>query len=178
MPLTASFRMAVVAGSLALATLPAFAQTPPEAMTTVFLVRHAEKEATGEDPGLSEAGRKRAVALADLLADARITAVFSSEFNRTKQTATPIAERLGLKVTVVPAKDLDALVARAREVGPGGRALIVGHSNTVPAAASRLTGVKVAEMSETDFDRLYIATFRGTGPGDVTLLHYGPGPSH
>ena len=151
----------------------AIALTPPEPSTTVFLVRHAEKEAEGADPSLNEAGRNRAKTLADVLADAGITAIYSSEFHRTQQTAAPLAERLGLKVTVIPGKNTDALVARVRELRPGARALIVGHSNTIPAVASRLTGAKAAEMSDSDFDRLYVATLRGTASGDLVVLHYG-----
>jgi broad specificity phosphatase PhoE len=163
----------LVAAAIVLSVRGATAQAAPEGATTVFLVRHAEKGTDGADPALTEAGVKRAQALADVLADAGITAIFSSEFNRTKQTAAPLAERLGLTVTVVPAKDLDGLIAKARELRPGGRALIVGHSNTVPAAAARLSGVKAAEMGETDYDRLYVATFRGSGPGELVVLHYG-----
>jgi broad specificity phosphatase PhoE len=159
--------------ALVLATTSTFAQPAPEPSTTVFLVRHAEKESEGADPSLNEAGRKRAKALADMLADAGITAIFSSEFHRTQDTAAPLAERLGIKVTIVPAKDIDALVARVRELKPGARALVVGHSNTIPAAASRLTGAKAAEMPDTEYDRFYIATLRGAGQGDLLVLHYG-----
>jgi broad specificity phosphatase PhoE len=155
-------RAALLAAAIALTALPAFTQTASAPTTTVFLVRHAEKEAEGADPSLNEAGRKRANALADMLADAAITAIFSSEFQRTRQTAAPLAERLGIKVTVIPGKDIDALVARVRELRPGARALIVGHSNTIPTAASRLTGAKAPEMPESAFDRLYVATLRGT----------------
>ena len=102
-----------------------------------------------------------------MLADAGITAIFSSEFHRTQHTAAPPSRSgSGLKVTVVPAKDIDALVARVRELKPGARALVVGHSNTIPAVASRLTGAKAAEMPDSEFDRLYIATLRGTAPGE------------
>ena len=166
-------KMALLAAGLVLATISTFAQPAPEPSTTVFLVRHAEKAAEGADPSLNETGRKRAKALADMLADAGVTAIFSSEFHRTQDTAAPLAERLGIKVTIVPAKDIDALVARVRELKPGARALVVGHSNTVPAAASRLTGAKAADMPETEFDRLYVATVRGTGQGDLLVLHYG-----
>jgi broad specificity phosphatase PhoE len=167
-------RIALAAFAIALTTLPISAQQPaPEGSTTVFLVRHAEKEAEGADPSLTEAGRKRAKALADMLVDAGITAIFSSEFHRTQQTAAPLAERLGIEVTVIPAKDDDALVARVRELKPGARSLIVGHSNTIPGLVSRLVGVKAAEMSDADYDRLYVTTLRGTGPGDLLLLHFG-----
>src|SRR4029077_5151171 len=122
-----TFRIALVAAGIAMTTLSTFAQTAPEPSTIVFLVRHAEKAAEGADPSLNDAGRKRAGALADMLADAGITAIFSSEFHRTQETAAPLAERLGIKVTVIPGKDIDALVARVRELKPGTRALVVGH---------------------------------------------------
>jgi broad specificity phosphatase PhoE len=163
---------AAIAASLVAAAFPAIAKPP----LTVFLVRHAEKEAAGSDPSLTEAGRARAESLAALLADAGITAIFSSEFKRTQETAAPLAKRLGLTVTVVPAKDADALVARVRALPPHGRALIVGHGNTVPELAKRLTGAKVAELAEADYDRLFVGTIFKDGDGEVLLLHYGAGP--
>ena len=171
--MTAATRVALAACALALTAVATFAQTAPEPATTVFLVRHAEKQSEGADPSLNDAGSKRAKALADMLADAGITAIYTTEFHRTQETAAPLAERLGIKVTVIPGKDIDGLIARVRELKPGGRALIVGHSNTVPAAASRLTGAKAADMADSEFDRLYVATFGGTGPGELVVLHYG-----
>ena len=162
-----------LAASILLTTFSALAQGPAEQPVTVFLVRHAEKEATGADPSLTEAGRKRADTWAAMLADAGITAIFSSEYKRTQETAAAVGKRLGVTVTTVPAKDLDALVSKIRELAPGSRALVVGHSNTVPAAAAKLTGAKAAEMAETDFDRLYVATVKG-GSGDVVVLHAAP----
>jgi broad specificity phosphatase PhoE len=162
-------RTALVLAAIALTVFAASA----ESAVTVFLVRHAEKEPTGNDPSLTEAGRKRAELLATLLGDAGITAIFSSEFKRTQETAAPLAKRLGVSVTVIPAKDVDALVAKVHALAPGGRALIVGHGNTVPQVATRLTGVKVAELTEADYDRLYVATSRKNGKGDVVILHYG-----
>lgn len=148
----------------------AAAAKPP---ITVFLVRHAEKESTGSDPSLTEAGRERAATLADVLADAGVTAIFSSEFKRTQETAAAVAARLGLTVTTVPAKDVDGLLGRVRALGPGGRALIVGHANTVPELIERMTGVKVAEMADSDYDRLFVTSVRGKGAGEVVVLRYG-----
>lgn len=139
---------------------------------TVFLVRHAEKAASGDDPGLSEAGAKRAESLAVALGDAGITAIFSSEYKRTQDTAAPLAKRLGLPVTSVPGKDIDGLVAKLRALAPGARALVVGHSNTVPAVAAKLTGAKVAELTEADFDRLIVAVCGKDGQGEVLTLRY------
>jgi len=160
---------ALVAGVVASTAFSASA----ESALTVFLVRHAEKEASGADPSLTNAGRERAESLTALLADAGITAIFSSEFKRTQETAAPLAKRLGLSVTVVPGKDLDALLSKVHALAPDGRALIVGHNNTVPELARRLTGAKVAELTDADYDRLYVATMGKDGQGEVVLLHYG-----
>lgn len=161
-------RTASIAFAILLTAFGAAAASP----VTVFLVRHAEKEAAADDPGLTEAGRKRAEALAAALADAGITAIFSSEFRRTQDTAAPLAKRLGLKVTTVPGKDVDGLLAKLRALPAGSRALVVGHSNTVPAVAGRLTGTKVAELTDADYDRLFVAVVDKDGHGDVVTLHY------
>jgi broad specificity phosphatase PhoE len=168
-PLRRWLQVALVAGVVASTAFTASAASSP----TVFIVRHAEKEATGADPPLNAAGRDRAEALAALLADAGISAIFTSEFKRTQETAAPLAKRLGLTVTVVPGKDLDALVSKVRALPPDGRALIVGHSNTVTELAQRLTGVKAAELTDADYDRLYVGMIRNEGQGEVLLLHYG-----
>jgi broad specificity phosphatase PhoE len=157
--------VAIVVGSMA---LPAGAESP----LTVFLVRHAEKATNVADPPLTDAGRERAESLADLLADAGISTIFTSQYKRTQETAAPLAERLGLTVTVVPAKDLKALLSKVRALPAGARALIVGHSDTVPALAHRLTGARVAELTDADYDRLYVATCDKGGRGEVAMLRY------
>ena len=56
-----------------------------QAAPIVFVVRHAEKAVTGgENPDLSVAGQKRAEALARILKDSQITAIFVTEFKRTQ----------------------------------------------------------------------------------------------
>ncbi len=163
------FRAVLVVVAVALTACAARA----ESQLTVFLVRHAEKEATGSDPSLSPAGHQRAESLAAMLADTGITAIFSSEFKRTQETAAPLAKRLGLSVTVVPGKDIDALLSKVRALAPDGRALIVGHSNTTPELARRLTGAKVADLTDADYDRLYVATIPENGQGEIVVLRYG-----
>src|ERR1041384_7974780 len=67
---------------------------------TVFLIRHAEREdEPRQDPPLTKDGVARSQALARLLGSAGIKAIFTSQFTRTKQTAEPLATKLGLTVT-------------------------------------------------------------------------------
>jgi broad specificity phosphatase PhoE len=63
--------------------------------TTVILVRHAEKAAEpAEDPPLSAAGETRAQALLDLVREAGISAVITTPFARTRDTARPVLDAL------------------------------------------------------------------------------------
>lgn len=124
---------------------------------TVVLVRHAEKADDGSnDPQLSEAGTRRATALArnGMLRDAR--AVYASDTRRAQATAQPTADAHGLLVTTYDARDsAEAFAARLRTLHvSGGTVLVVGHSNTVPALAAALCTCTVAPMDETTFDRI------------------------
>ena len=88
------------------------------AQGTIYLVRHAERADSGTmagttmatDPDLSEAGRARAASLAVMLKDAGIKAIYTTEYKRTRQTAEPLAKAIGVTATVVPARDMKALV--------------------------------------------------------------------
>ena len=75
--------------------------------TIVHLLRHAEHGLLGrvlagrmEGVGLSAAGRAQADALAAGLSSRPIAAVWSSPLQRARETAAPLAARLGLAVTV------------------------------------------------------------------------------
>jgi len=75
-------------------------------MPTILMIRHGENEyvkkgrLAGRLPGvhLNDKGRQQAVDLAKALAKAPIKAVYSSPLDRTMETATPIAQALGLEV--------------------------------------------------------------------------------
>ena len=113
--------------------------------SVVVLVRHREKATSaGDDPSLSDAGHARAAALADALGDAHVTHVITTQFRRTQETAAPLAERLGLRPTVIPIdlSDIRRYVAAVSDSvrRSGGVTLIVGHQNTVPAVIRALGG--------------------------------------
>jgi len=133
--------------------LSAFLSTAT-AQSTIFIVRHAEKADATKDPDLSEAGRARAEALAKTLRDARITAIYATEFKRTQQTAAPLAKALGLTVTTLPAKDNAALIAKLR--ASTGNALIVGHGDTIPDLIKALGISDPINIAENDYDNLFV----------------------
>lgn len=101
--------------------------------TTVYVVRHAEKDTTPglADPPLTDLGKSRAVALRDQLQDKKIAAIFSTATARTRTTAEPLATELQLPIQTYDARQLPALAARLRREYAGRVVLVVGHSNTM-----------------------------------------------
>ena len=104
----------------------------------VVVTRHAEKAVTNRDAQLSDAGRSRAAYLAKLLQDADVEYVHSTDFKRTKATATPTAETISAKVNLYAPSALPDLVAEIRRTR--GRHLVVGHTNTVLKTVELLGG--------------------------------------
>ena len=167
MPTSFSLRRLV----LPLLALCCFAQIAA-AQSTIFLVRHAEKAEAGaadpQDPDLSEAGRARADSLATTLKDARLTAIYATEFKRTQQTAAPSAQAAGLTTKFVPGKKTAALLAKLRSAR--GNVLVVGHSNTLPEIIQGLSVSAPVVIGETDYDNLFLV-IRSTPPRFIRL-HY------
>lgn len=77
--------------------------------TLILLVRHGQTPTTGKVlPGraaglhLSEQGRDQAARVAQRLAALPVTSVYSSPLERTRETASPTAERFGLPIIEEP----------------------------------------------------------------------------
>jgi broad specificity phosphatase PhoE len=144
-----------------------FVLSTEAAAQSVFLVRHAERADTADgapatmaaDPDLSPAGRARAESLARMLKDAGITAIFTTEYKRTRQTAAPLAKLLRIEPTVVASKDAAGL---ARQVSSAaGHVLVVGHSNTLPDLIKALGVQTPVTIPDTDYDNFFIVTREG-----------------
>ena len=119
----------------------------------IYLVRHAEKQ-SGDDPALTEAGQARAERLAEILSDKGLTHIHSTPYQRTLQTAAPIATQTGIEVQLYDASDLAAFADELRAM-PGTH-LVVGHSNTTPPLAAALGGDPGSAIDEkSEYDRLY-----------------------
>lgn len=139
--------------------------------TTIYLVRHAEKAGATGDVELSETGHKRAACLATTLADARLQAIYTTEYKRTRATAVPTAARTGVTATVIGGADMDKLVA-ALQKAEGHNVLVVGHSNTVPKIIEKL-GVGTVTIKDEEYDRLFVVTLIN-GQASLASLRYCP----
>ncbi|HLM54179.1 MAG TPA: phosphoglycerate mutase family protein [Pseudoxanthomonas sp.] len=177
----------IAAGRLALAcvllasvgacgTRAAVAQAPTIVApgTAFIVVRHAEKASDGsKDPGLSAAGTARAASLERLLSSEPVVAIYSTDYQRTRQTALPTAQARGLPVSLYDARlPAPELAARLRADHASGTVLVIGHSNTVPEIVRALSGQAVAPLAEEQFDRLYRVSIGPAGQPSLRLDTY------
>jgi len=142
---------------------------------TVILVRHTEKAVVppeNKDPDLSPAGLARAEELRKMFANAGITVIYATQFKRTQQTVKPLADKLGLTVTQVEAKNTSDLVKQIRARSAGQVVFVAGHNNTVPEIIAALGGPKLPIIPETEYDNLYILTLPSDGPAKLLKLKY------
>jgi phosphohistidine phosphatase SixA len=134
--------------------------------TTIVLVRHAEKAAvaaTEKDPPLSEAGVRRARALAAVLQDVPVAAAFATPFRRTVDTLAPLCEARSLTPIVLPPADTNGLVEALLSKYRGQTVVVCGHSNTVPAIVRALGVSQSVAIDESTYDRLFVVTHAPTG---------------
>lgn len=134
------------------------------ASQTIYVFRHAEKVANKPDPELSEKGQRRAANLAKVLSKANVERIYATKYQRTQQTAAPLAAQLNQTVNTYAAGDNIGLIEAVRAHGQ--TAVIIGHSNTVPDIV-RAAGGDAPELSEQDYGDLFVVQFVG---GKVTTL--------
>lgn len=150
---------------------------PPVAATVVLLVRHAERAPGSGDVPLSEAGQARARALAEVGKVAGVQVIITTQFQRTKQTAGPLADALGLTMVTVPtgldvAKHMGDVAAAVKQ-HPGKTVLVVGHSNTIPGIVTALGGPRLADLCETEYDNLFTVILDAEGGARTVRSKFG-----
>jgi phosphohistidine phosphatase SixA len=142
-------------------------------MRTVLFVRHADIDlpAMSRDPVLNAAGRQRTEELARVVGAAQIASVSTSELQRTKLTAAPLAARLGLLPSEVAPPEEFARQVHAGELGAV--SLVVGHSNTIPAMMAALGVSTPPTIGEREFDNLFLVMVASDGEVPLLALKYG-----
>ena len=148
------------------------------AQRAVFLVRHAEKEtdrqhldglSSDDEIPLTKAGATRAAALAELLKDAGIDAIYTSRALRTQHTARPLADALNLSAKPIGSDTIE----RFGELHRDQIVLVVGHSNTVPEMIDALIGRPSGLVIRDDeFDALFILVQKGDGGWSLARARY------
>ena len=144
--------MKLFAAALAAALAGCATAPPAPAAPTFYVMRHLQK-AGGPDPALSAEGQANAARLAEWFGAEHPGAIFVSRTRRARETAAPLAARLGLSPREYDPSDTPGLVAQV--LAQSGTVLVVGHSNTVPEIVERLGGERPADLAETDFGTIW-----------------------
>jgi len=144
-------------------------------ITTIILVRHAEKTQDGtSDPPLTSEGKARAQELAYILKHVPLDAVYSTPYKRTQQTALPTAEAHSLQVFSYKPGEEENFLKKILSKHTGGNVLIIGHSNTVQVLANHLSGsTQFSPLDDFTYDNIFIASVLQKGHPVITRLRFG-----
>jgi phosphohistidine phosphatase SixA len=154
-------------------------QSAPGTKTTVVLLRHGgrDPDAEGSDPPLTRRGRKRAAELPAAIGDLGVTAIYCPNLKRNIQTAQPLADHLGLKITTISIRRLFNPEKLARELLDE---FINKHADGVVVWIGNLGNL--AEMyklvdgtgdSPTTYGLICIVTISDIGPPRIKKITYG-----
>jgi broad specificity phosphatase PhoE len=153
------------------------------ATTTLIFVRHADTDTTmgaQPDPPLNARGQLRAQLLADFMESidvvASVDAIYASEFRRTQETATPLAERIGLEVDIADHYEVEAFMREVMREHKGEIVLIVSHSDVIAPLIAELHGHQsVPDIAPDEYDNVYIVTSPWFGKVKTLRVPYGQG---
>jgi broad specificity phosphatase PhoE len=166
----------VAALALATASCAAPPAAPP---TTVLVVRHAEKASGGDNPPLTDAGARRAQALAGVAREAGVRAIYSSQFIRNVETVRPLSEAAGVPVTQMevnldePGDYGKRLADEILAKHAGETVVVVSHLNTIPAIVEALSGRPVAPLNDVEYANMFVVVVTRGGEPRVIRAQYG-----
>ncbi len=146
-------------------------QTEP---TTLIFVRHAERAEDGtRNPPISEEGKERAGNLVRALSEYDVKAIYSTPYKRTRMTAAPTADSLGLEIQEYGFEGIRDFLAELITEYSGYTVLIVGHSNTTPSLTNLVLGEdKFEQLEETDYGDMFIIKTSEIGSGKLSLAEF------
>ncbi|WP_027126719.1 SixA phosphatase family protein [Gelidibacter mesophilus] len=140
-------------------------------ITTYYFIRHAEKDRSDpseKDAHLTGDGYKRARHWSEILQHIPFDAVYSTDYNRTKETGQPTAAKNQLDmITYSVSNGYDDAFKTATR---GKTVLIVGHSNTIPDFVNAVIGTKkYVDIDDANNGNLYIVTISNDKTTDLVL---------
>jgi broad specificity phosphatase PhoE len=148
---------------------------PPvqESVTQYYFIRHAEKDESNKEdrnPNLTPEGVARAAKWAKVFKEVGFDLIFSSNYNRTMQTAKAIADSQEKDVDIYDPRQLND--PAFQEKTKGKTVLVVGHSNTNPAFVNLvLEEKKFQDVGEKEYGSLFIVTVAPNGEKTSQVLY-------
>ena len=141
-----------------------------ETQSEIYLVRHFQKQAvtplSGKDVELTEEGHVNATRLSKHLESKGISAIYSTDYKRTKQTAAPTSELINIPVRIYNPRELEAFASQL--LGTTNNQLAVGHSNTTGVLFG-LLGCETIALSEDDYGDIMVVKRRHTEVGTTIV---------
>ncbi|TWX53832.1 histidine phosphatase family protein, partial [Colwellia hornerae] len=134
---------------------------------SLYLIRHAEKKIDQEDPGLTLCGISRAQEIARILENAEIKNIYSTRYQRSMATATPLAQQQKLAIKNYAPNKLEQLAWQL--IKEKENTVVFGHSNTTPQLAELLSQSSVSPMTEQEYRGIYQIIISGKNR-HLTLL--------
>jgi hypothetical protein len=144
----------------------------PGTATTVILIRHAER--TDITKVLTDKGHERAQALVEAVGDMNITAIYSPNLERNLDTVRPLADHLGIAITIKPKISMprvNEIVNEMLTLHSGETVLWVGNvSGNLGSIYWRLGGKGDGPFN---YGEMFILTVPDQGPTRVVKTRYG-----
>jgi 2,3-bisphosphoglycerate-dependent phosphoglycerate mutase len=143
---------------------------------TIILIRHAEKDTSESadqmNPPLSAPGKERAEKLVKRIGKFHPGAIYSTDYNRTRETVEPLSKKRGKPIQIYDAskpRDLvDAIMKSDIK-----RFVIVGHSNTIPPLANLLAGKELFKnLEDTEHSVIWIVKMRDGKFSKLEIVDY------
>ena len=142
------------------------------AISTFYLIRHAEKDRTDSedvDPELNQEGLGRAMHWAEILNEVDLDAIYSTDFNRTSMTAAPTSVKKNVDVQYYDPRTID--VEQFKTDNLNKKVLVVGHSNTTPDFVNKLIGEeKYSQIDDSEHGSLFIVQIVNGVATDTKLV--------
>jgi len=105
-----------------------------------------------------------------------VSAIITTQFERTRKTAEPTAVALHITPEVVaagPAAQHAKAVADQVMKHAGGTVLVVGHSNTIPAIVGALGAPQPRDLCDSEYDQVFVVILGDAGPPRLIRSRYG-----
>lgn len=134
-----------------------------EPTSTFYFIRHAEKDRSdslNSNPHLTEKGLLRAEKWRTVFKNISFDAVYSTDYNRTRETALPTAIKNNLELNIYNPRNINA--TEFLNTNKGKNVLIVGHSNTTPTFVNAiLKNETYKNIDDANNGNLYTITING-----------------
>jgi phosphohistidine phosphatase SixA len=132
--------------------------------TTIYLVRHAEKDTTVDqyNPPLIEAGIKRAESLVRELENKNIKYIYSTKLDRTINTVKPLSKAKNRKIHIYEYHKWQTMLDSLKSIS--GTHLICGHGdNLLPMIDYLGANVGKDKLGHQEYDNLFKVTIKEEG---------------